>query len=125
MVLLTDGENNQYPPPLSVVDEAVSRGVRIYTVGVGTPEGTILRNQGRAVRTQLDEDTLKKIAEVTRAQYFNAANEVDLLQIYENLATQLVVRTERSEITVAFAALAGILSLVAGVLSLLWFNRLP
>lgn len=125
IVLLTDGENNQYPPPLSVVDEAVRRGVRIYTVGVGTPEGTILRNQGRAVRTQLDEDTLKKIAEVTRAQYFNAASETDLLQIYQNLATQLVLRTERSDITVAFAALAGVLLLAAGVLSLLWFNRLP
>lgn len=68
---------------------------------------------------------MKKIAEATRAQYFNAASETDLLQIYDNLATQLVLRTERSDITVAFAALAGVLLLAAGVLSLLWFNRLP
>jgi Ca-activated chloride channel family protein len=125
IVLLSDGENNVFPPPLQVVDQLVNRGIRVYTVGVGTPAGTILHVEGRSVRVRLDETTLKEIAQQTDGQYYNAANESDLRTIYENLATRLVVRSEKQEITFALTAVAGLLSLIAGFLSLLWFNRLP
>jgi Ca-activated chloride channel family protein len=125
IVLLTDGENNQYPPPLQIIDRVVDRGIRVYTVGVGSPEGTVLRVQGRSIRTRLDEATLKKIAEQTDGVYYNAANEKDLRAIYENLATRLVLRAEKTEITAGLTGIAALLSLVAGILSLLWFNRLP
>jgi Ca-activated chloride channel family protein len=125
IVLLTDGENNQSPPPLSVIEEAVKRGVRVYTVGVGTPEGAIVSNEGRSIRSELDETTLRKIAAATNAKYFNAQTESDLRQIYDDLATELVLRTDRAEITVAFAAAAAGLFLLSGCLAMLWFSRLP
>jgi len=125
IVLLTDGQNNQFPPPLAVVDQATSRGVRVYTIGVGSAQGTIVRIQGRQVRTALDEVTLKKIAELTDADYYNASTETDLRKVYETLTTQLVIRQEKTEITVFFTAAAAILAIVAGGLSLFWFNRLP
>jgi Ca-activated chloride channel family protein len=125
IVLLTDGENNQSPPPLSVIDEAVKRGIRVYKVGIGTPEGSIVSNEGRSARSELDEETLKKIAEQSEAKYFNAQTETDLAHIYENLATELVLRDERTEITVVFASAAAALLLLAGCFSLLWFSRLP
>lgn len=125
IVLLTDGENNQSPPPLSVIDEAVNRGIRVYTVGVGTPEGAIVTNEGRQARSELDEATLKKIAEMSDAKYYNAQTESDLNQIYDHLATELVLRDERVEVTVLFAAAAAALLLLAGCFSLLWFSRLP
>ncbi|HEV8470665.1 MAG TPA: VWA domain-containing protein, partial [Candidatus Limnocylindria bacterium] len=92
IVLLSDGQNNQFPPPLDIVDQASSRGVRVYTIGVGSAAGTIVRLQGRAVRTALDEATLKKIAQLTDGEYFNASTEQDLRAVYENLTTQLVIR---------------------------------
>ncbi len=125
IVLLTDGENNQSPPPLSVIDRAVNLGIRVYTVGVGTPEGAIVKSEGRSARSELDETTLRKIAEVSGAKYFNAQSESDLQQIYSNLATELVLRDERAEVTVVFAAASAALLLLAGCFSLLWFNRLP
>ncbi len=125
IVVLTDGENNVSPPPLSIIDEAVSRGIRVYTVGVGTPEGALVTNQGRSIRSELDEETLKKISEASHGKYFNAQSEQDLQQIYTSLATELVLRPERSEITVVFAAVAAALLLLAASFSLLWFNRLP
>lgn len=125
IVLLTDGENNVFPPPLSVVQEAIDRGIRIYTIGLGSPEGTILRIQGRQIRTRLDEATLKQIAELTKAEYYLASNEAELQKVYENLTTTLVLRTEKTEVTFAFTALAALLSVIAGALSLLWFQRLP
>src|SRR2546423_90211 len=125
IVLLSDGQNNQFPAPLDVVDQAVSRGVRVYTIGVGSASGTVVRLQGRAVRTALDEATLKKIADVTDAQYFNANTEADLRQVYENLTTQLVIRNEKTELTAYATLAAAILAVFAGAFSLLWFNRLP
>ena len=125
IVLLTDGENNQSPPPLTVIDRAANLGIRVYTVGVGTPEGAIVRNEGRTARSELDEVTLRKIAEASGAKYFNAQTEGDLQQIYTNLASELVLRDERTEVTVLFAALAALFLLAAGCFSLLWLNRLP
>jgi Ca-activated chloride channel family protein len=125
IVLLSDGENNVFPPPLQVVELAANRGVRIHTVGVGSPEGTILRIQGRAIRTRLDEATLKKVAELTEGEYFFAASETDLRRIYETLTTQIVFRTERTEVTALATAIAALFALLAAFLSLLWFQRLP
>jgi len=88
-------------------------------------EGTVLRTQGRAIRTRLDEKTLKAVAEATDGAYFNAATEEDLQVIYQNLSTQLVFRKQQSEVTAVFTGLAVALSLIGGVLSLMWFNRLP
>ena len=85
----------------------------------------IVTNEGRQARSELDETTLKKIAEASEAKYFNAQTESDLNQIYDHLATELVLRDERTEITVVFAAAAAGLLLLAGCFSLLWFNRLP
>ncbi len=125
IVLLSDGENNREPEPLQIIETAANRGVRVYTVGVGSPEGTILRIQGRAIRTRLDEYTLKRIADETDGLYYSASNEKDLQAIYEKLGTQLVMVTQKTEITAGFTGLGVALSLLGGILSLLWFNRLP
>lgn len=125
IILLTDGQNNQYPPPLSIIDQAISRGVRVYTVGVGTPSGAVLNLEGRSIRTTLDEATLKEIAADTDAQYFLATSEADLRKVYEDLTTEFVLRTQKTELTALFTLVAAVFSIVASGLSLLWFNRLP
>jgi Ca-activated chloride channel family protein len=125
IVLLSDGQNNQFPAPQQVIEDAANRGIRVYTVGVGSADGTVVRIQGRAVRTRLDEATLKQIAEQTGAQYYNASNERDLRAVYENLSTQLVFREQKTEITAILTAIAAVLSMVAAALSLFWFNRIP
>jgi len=125
VVLLSDGESNVGPRPLDVVDQASNRGVRVFTIGVGSPEGTILRIYGRSIRVRLDEETLKGIAQKTDASYFKADSETDLRKIYENLSTNLVLKAEQTELTAGFTGLATVLLLIAGAFSLLWFSRLP
>ena len=125
VVLLSDGQNNQFPDPKQVIEDAVNRGIRIFTVGVGSADGTVVRIQGRSVRTRLDEATLKQIADDTGGQYFNASNEKDLKAVYENLTTQLVFRQQKTEITAILTLVAAVLSMTAAALSLFWFNRLP
>ena len=125
IVLMSDGQSNTGPDPLDVVEQAASRGVKIYTVGLGSPEGTIITFYNRSMRVRLDEATLKRIAEKTNGTYFRATSDTDLKQIYESLSTRLVFKPERTEITALFAGVAALLLLASGALSLLWFNRLP
>jgi Ca-activated chloride channel family protein len=125
IVLLSDGQNNQFPAPQQVIEDAANRGIRVFTVGVGSADGTVVRIQGRSVRTRLDEATLKQIAEQTDGQYFNASNEKDLRAVYENLSTQLVFRQQKTEVTAILTAIAAVFSMVAAALSLFWFNRIP
>lgn len=125
IVLLTDGVSNTGPLPLDAAREAIDRGVRIYTIGMGTEETTNMSYYGIGSRVQLDEYTLKQVAEKTDGLYFNAITESDLGKIYQNLSTQLVFDTEQTELTVVLTGLAVVLVIIAGIISLLWFNRLP
>jgi Ca-activated chloride channel family protein len=125
IVLVSDGQSNTGPDPLEVANEAVTAGVKVYTVGIGTPEGTVLQIQGRNVFTRLDELTLKAMAEETGGTYFNAQTETDLQAVYRDLSRERVVENEETEITFAFAGAALVLSMLAGGLGLVWFNRLP
>jgi Ca-activated chloride channel family protein len=125
IVLLTDGENNELPDPMTAAQAAADRGVRIYTVGLGSPTGTTLHVNGFTVHTKLDEAALQQIAQTTGGTYYNATTAQDLSKIYSTLDTKLVVKPETIEVTSIFAGASAAILLLGGLLSLLWFSRLP
>ncbi len=125
IVLLSDGENNESPDPSTAANLAADLGVRVYTVGIGSPSGIDLQVEGFTVHTSLDEDTLKAIAGTTGGLYYNAGNEEQLRQIYSDLKPKLSIRPEKIELTSLFAGLGMIVFLAGGLLSLLWFGHVP
>lgn len=125
IILLTDGENNMDPDPFAVAQVAADLGVRIYTIGIGSATGADLSIDDFIVHTELDEATLQQVAEMTEGKYFNAQNEEDLQEIYEGLDPQLVVKTEKMEITSILTGLSILFLLAGGGISLIWFGRLP
>jgi Ca-activated chloride channel homolog len=126
IVLLTDGQNRTGPSPIDAARVAADRGVRVFTIGVGTAEGATLQGGGGyGFRAALDEKTLKQIAQITEGKYFHASDESALLEIYKNLSKELTFQTEREESTVVFTAAAVVFFLISGLFSLLWFSRLP
>ena len=123
IILLTDGQRTTGPDPMEAAKMAAERGVKVYTVGVGTKNGEIIGFEGWSMRVRLDEDTLKNIANATRANYFYAGTADDLKQVYQGLSSRLVVETKETEIT-AFLALAGaLLAIAAAGVSVWWFGR--
>ncbi|HYL87620.1 MAG TPA: VWA domain-containing protein [Burkholderiales bacterium] len=124
IILLTDGQRTSGPDSLMAARLAAERGVRIFTVGVGTPEGKIVGFDGWSMHVRLDEETLRAIADLTRGDYFYAGNAVDLRKIYQTMNTRLVMETKKTEVGAFFSAAAAALVLLAGLLSLAWFNRI-
>lgn len=124
IVLLTDGQTTAGPDPFEAARMASERGVRIYTVGVGTLAGQILAAEGWSMRVRMDEDALKTIADTTKAEYFHAGTATDLSSIYQALTARLAFEKRATEITALFAAAAMFFALLSGLLSLIWFNRI-
>jgi Ca-activated chloride channel family protein len=125
VVLLSDGENNENPDPMLAADLAADLGVRVYTVGIGSPEGSTLEIEGFTVHSQLDEGMLRGISDDSGGKYYKAANEDELFRIYDDLKPKLAIKTEEMEVTSIFAAVGMLALMIGGVLSLLWFGRLP
>jgi Ca-activated chloride channel homolog len=124
IILLTDGQRTTGPDTIQAARLAAERGVRIYTVGVGTPEGKIIGFEGWSMRVRLDEETLKAVADLTRGEYFYAGNAVDLKKVYQALNAKLVLERKKTEVTALFAGLAALLAVVSAALSLAWFHRI-
>ncbi len=94
-------------------------------MGLGTPEGTIVKVDGWSMRTRLDEDALQKIASTTMGEYFRAPSGAELKKIYRALGSKLAFEKQRpTEVTAVFAGLGALLATAAALLSLLWFNRI-
>lgn len=125
IVMLTDGENNESPDPLTAAQTAANQGVRIYTIGIGSPTGTTLHINGFTVHTQLNEAMLQQISQLSGGVYYHAQSQQDLAAIYRNLKPQLVVKPEKLEITSLLAGSSLLILLVGGIFSLLWFSRMP
>jgi Ca-activated chloride channel family protein len=125
IVLLSDGENNESPDPATAAQSAASAGVRIYTVGIGSPGGTTVTVDGFQLHTQLDEATLQQISQLTGGTYYGATDTQQLRSIYDNLDTQMVIQPQLIEITALLAGISLLLILAGAGASLLWLGRLP
>ena len=124
IILLTDGQRTAGPDSLEAAKMAADRGVRIYTVGIGTKEGETIGFEGWSMRVRLDEETLKGIAKLTSADYFYAGTAADLKKVYQGLSTRLIVEKKETEISALLAALGAALMVLAAGLSVWWFGRI-
>ncbi len=123
IIMLTDGQRTTGVDPLEAAQWAADRGVRVYTVGVGTVAGETIGFEGWSMRVRLDEDTLKAVAQRTQAEYFHAATAADLKKVYETLSSRLTVEKKETEVAALFALAGAALLVLAGLLSLWWFGR--
>jgi Ca-activated chloride channel homolog len=137
IVLLTDGVATEGASPIDAAHEAADRGIRVYTIGFGTDNPSTGRapgcgrgfgggfgfgggGPGGNFRRGIDEETLQQIAEITDGEYYPAESGTDLQKIFDNLPTNMIVTTEITEISVAFAAVGALLTTLAICFSLLW-----
>jgi Ca-activated chloride channel homolog len=124
IILLTDGRTTTGPDPVESARMAAERGVRVYTVGVGTKEGGTLSYEGWSMRVSLDEDALKAIAATTHGEYYHAGTAADLMKVYQRLNARVVMERKDTEITAVFSAAALVFAVASALLSVLWYHRI-
>jgi Ca-activated chloride channel family protein len=150
IVVLTDGASNVGVEPIDAAQQAVDRGVRVYTIGFGTAQGGSMNcgglgsndpfgggfgggfgndpfgggGGGGGFRRGIDEETLQQVADMTDATYYAPESADELQAVFESLPTSLIMRHETTEISFAFVALGALLAVLALSLALLW-NPLP
>ncbi len=141
IVLLTDGVSNAGPDPIEAAQQAVTRGVRVYTIGFGTANGAEFSQGcgpqfsgnrfggggqfgggpgGGGFRRGIDEATLQQVADMTGGTYHAAESAGELQSVFANLPTYLIMKHETTEVSVIFAALGALLAALAIGLALLW-----
>ena len=129
VILLSDGFSTTGRDPLEAARAARRKGVRVYTVSLGTPTGTIdvERRDGTVRRRAVPPDTqsLREIARVTKGRAFRAGDEIKLEEVYERLGDEVGTRKEKRQVTSAFAGGALLLLGAGGLMSLRFFGRLP
>lgn len=142
IVVLTDGVSNSGPLPLEAAQQAADRGIRVYTIGFGTAQGSespMICHEpiesreffggggffgggagSGGFRRGIDEETLRQVSRITGGEYYAAESASELHHVFQNLPTYLITRHETTEISVVFAALGAFLAAAAIFLALLW-----
>ncbi len=123
VVLLSDGQSNRGVIPQDAAQIAREQQVKVYTVGIGTPEGTFLTLGGRSIWVRLDEDTLREIAEITGGLYYRVTRAPELRQVYRRLGRVVGWDSKPTEVSAIPAGAAALLAMVAVGLSLFRVNR--
>ncbi len=123
IVLLSDGEDRSEVKPTDVAKLASVAGVKVYPIGIGSPEGTVVDLDGFKISTALDEPLLQELAKVTDGTYFNAADADSLTKVYGSIDLQWKREPQKTEITAIVAAVGGLLLAIGSFLSLLWTGK--
>ncbi|NUO85151.1 MAG: VWA domain-containing protein [Cupriavidus sp.] len=123
VILLSDGRRTTGPDPLDAARMAAQRGVRVYTVGFGSQQVMTAPESSLAYFMQLDEPTLRAVANITGGEYFHAGSATDLTQVYRQLSARFALERRETELGALFSAGAVVLLALACGLSMLWFRR--
>jgi Ca-activated chloride channel homolog len=129
ILLLSDGASTRGRDAMEAAREAARLKIPIYTVALGTANGTIqVERDNGTFRTETvppDPEAMRQIAQITKGRAFTTAKASELDSIYRQLGSRVAMRDEPREITAGFAGGALLLLFVGGAMSLRWFGRLP
>ena len=130
IVLLSDGAATGTIDPVSAAQAARKLRIPIYTVALGTAQGTITvprpGGQGgtETRRVPPDPQSLAEVAKASGGKTYTAADASKLTDVYKSLGSLLGTKNEKRQITAGFAGGAIVLLLLGAAMSLRWFGRL-
>ena len=129
IVLISDGAATGKVDPVAAAQAARKLRIPIYTVALGTAQGTITvpRPGGGGTETRRvppDPQGMSEVAKAAGGQSYSAGDTAKLKEVYERLGSLLGTKKEKREITAGFAGGGLVLLLLGAAMSLRWFGRL-
>lgn len=124
IVLLSDGQSNRGAVPQDAARIARDQQARVYTVGIGTPEGTFLNLGGRSIWVRLDEETLREMSEIAGGSYYHARSVMELRQVYRRLSRIIGWESRPTEVSALGAGVAALFLMGALVSSMFVVHRI-
>jgi Ca-activated chloride channel homolog len=130
IVLISDGAATGSVDPVVAAQAARKLRIPIYTVALGTAQGTItVPRPGDAGGTETravppDPKSLAEVARASGGKTYAAADASKLTDVYKSLGSLLGTKNEKRQITAGFAGGALVLLLLGAAMSLRWFGRL-
>lgn len=124
IVLLSDGQSNRGAVPQDAARIARDQQAKVYTVGIGTPEGTFLNLGGRSIWVRLDEETLTEMAEIGGGSYYHARSLMELRQVYRRLSRIIGWESRPTEVSALGAGVAAVFLVGALISSLFVVHRI-
>ena len=125
ILLFSDGVDNVGPNPYEAAQVARDGRVRIYTVGLGTPGGVVMQVEGQTVLVPFEPSGLQRIAQMTDGRYFASASDEELRRVYQQLGRVIGWERTRTEVAFVLVGVAGVVLVTGGMLSMIWFRRVP
>ncbi|HET6947513.1 MAG TPA: VWA domain-containing protein [bacterium] len=125
IVIFSDGVSNLGVNPTLAISLAVEGKVKVYGVGVGTTNGSVMTVDNQLVLVPFDPTLLQQMAQATGGQYFEIANGEELRKVYRQLGRSIGWERRRTEVTSFLAGAAGIFMIVGALFSMMWFRRVP
>jgi Ca-activated chloride channel homolog len=127
IVMLSDGGSDLGSDPIAAARQASADHIPVYTIALGTPNGTIPVQEGPRtvnVPVPVSSQLLAQVARASGGRWFTASNAASVSAVYTHLAAELGHKNVKREITASFAGGGLALLLLGSVLSLAWFGRL-
>jgi Ca-activated chloride channel family protein len=130
VLLISDGApDGGSTQPQAAARKAKQLSVPVYTVLVGTENGVVEEELPGGLRARIQvppaPEVLQQVAQTSGGEFFTATDDEDLKQVYEDLGSRLGHRDKSREVTDVFAGGSAALLLVGGLMSVLWFRRVP
>ncbi len=127
IVLMSDGETTAGRPNAQGIEAAINAEVPVATIAFGTPNGQILLPEfgPDPIDVPVRTADLREIADQTGGEFFAAESAEELERVYADIGSSEGFEVELSSISDWFVGAALLLASITGLLSLLWFSRLP
>jgi Ca-activated chloride channel family protein len=114
MILLSDGDSWEGYPWSLAAQEARRLNIRVFTVGVGTDQPTLIEYHGELLPVAFSEANLREIARLAGGQYFRVSRQGDFSQVYRSVADRAIRYETRTQELAGLLAGLALLLLLAG-----------
>ncbi|MEM7141531.1 MAG: VWA domain-containing protein [Actinomycetota bacterium] len=125
VLVLSDGEDTTETEVTTMAEVSSALGVEVFAIGFGTEAGAVIQIEDFSLATRLQEASLVELVDATGGDYRRAVDDDSITDLFDRVDTQFTTDGEPTELTAHVALAGAIVLILASLLSMRWFGRVP